>query len=301
MTTRSGFGPGTCRVVSCGSSAATVPAPTIDRVAQRAQPVHVPQVLVAGHVARVAGLGGDEAVETLPHVAERDRARRRWRCRSAGRDRRAPGHHQRHHPPAQAVPSRARAATTRPRALSPGGTRARAPSPLSVKAAASPTAAAAAASRASARTKVHAVTSDRRAPASARQGRAPSLTAIIVASCRLLLAPELDEPLRPRGRPGAIAGDLPPGAATPGHAARALRAVRRGGRFGLRRRCPRGQPHARVRGARVSGRGRGATACRGRDAQDGDGRRSPRAHRPRKPSRVRSAGHGSPSASARPP
>ena len=47
------------------------------RVAERAQPVQVHDVLVAGDELRVAGLRRDETVEALPEMADGDRARRR--------------------------------------------------------------------------------------------------------------------------------------------------------------------------------------------------------------------------------
>ena len=62
-----------------------------DRVAQRAHAVQVQDVLLAGDVLRFAGVRGDEAVEALAEVADRDRPRDAWRCRSADRDRSARG------------------------------------------------------------------------------------------------------------------------------------------------------------------------------------------------------------------
>ena len=47
------------------------------RVTQRAQSMHVPQVLGAGHELRVAGGRGDEAVDALAQVPHRDRTRGR--------------------------------------------------------------------------------------------------------------------------------------------------------------------------------------------------------------------------------
>ena len=48
-----------------------------DRVAQRAHPVQVQDVFLAGDELRIAGVRGDEAVQALAEVADRDRAGRR--------------------------------------------------------------------------------------------------------------------------------------------------------------------------------------------------------------------------------
>ena len=44
-----------------------------DRVAERAHAVKVQDVLFAGHVLRLAGVRGDESVEALAEMADRDR------------------------------------------------------------------------------------------------------------------------------------------------------------------------------------------------------------------------------------
>src|SRR6185436_11374569 len=48
-----------------------------DRVAKRAHAVQVADVLLAGHVLRLTGMRGDETVEALAEVADRDRPRDR--------------------------------------------------------------------------------------------------------------------------------------------------------------------------------------------------------------------------------
>ena len=93
-TTRNGP-TGHMRVVSCGSSAATVPAPTT--TAQRAHACGAMQnVFLARDALGFARVGGDEAVEALAEMADRDRRSRialqmgryrsirAWRGSSAG-------------------------------------------------------------------------------------------------------------------------------------------------------------------------------------------------------------------------
>ena len=94
------------RVVGCDRAGADD-----DRVAQRTHAVHVQEVLGAGDVLRFAGVGRDEAVEALPEMADRDRAARWSRCRSADTDQRADGGRP---APAGALPSRRRDARQGP-------------------------------------------------------------------------------------------------------------------------------------------------------------------------------------------
>ena len=48
-----------------------------DGVAERTQPVHMAHVLLAGHPARLSRVRGDEPVEALAEMTDRQRARRR--------------------------------------------------------------------------------------------------------------------------------------------------------------------------------------------------------------------------------